>query len=151
MELKISKNTFKKKLINNITKKGKKQSVEKTLLKSIKQLQKQKKKYIPAIIQLAIVNTTSTFKMINLTNKRRRKKSVKRIPTMLYNNKFRNSLGLKNLVKSAVQITRRKVLHEKISEEFFLVATLESDVVNVKKDQQVEASKEKKYFRYYRW
>ena len=40
------KNTFKKTLTNHITKKGQKYSVEKTLTKSLKNIQKKKKKIL---------------------------------------------------------------------------------------------------------
>ena len=48
MELKKLRNTFKNKLTNHLTKKGKKQTIEKNMINSLKQAQKmQKKKYLP--------------------------------------------------------------------------------------------------------
>jgi ribosomal protein S7 len=142
---------FKKKLINHVFKKGKKQVVEKILTKSIKALQKQQKRNIANIIQLSVINTTPVFRMINLTNKNRRKKSIKRIPVLLANNDFRSSLGLKNLANSSAELANRKTLDEKFVEEFLLAAKLKSNIILSQNDVQSEASKEKKYFRYFRW
>jgi ribosomal protein S7 len=142
---------FKKKLINHITKKGKKQVIEKIITKSIKQFQKQQKRNIANIIQLSITNTTPVFRMINLTNKNRRKKSIKRIPLLLANNNWRSSLGLKNLANYIVALENRKTLDKKFVEEFLLAAKFESNIITSQNEIQSEASKEKKYFRFFRW
>lgn len=151
MELKVLKNTFKKKLINQTLKKGKKQIIEKTINKTIKQIQKTKKKNTNHILQLSITNATQMFKLINLTNKRRRKKTTKRIPLFLSNNKFRFFFGLKNLTNFSVELTKIQTLNKKFINKFLLTAQLESTPIEFKTNQQNEASKERKYFRHYRW
>ena len=120
MVLKKSKNIFKKTLINHIVKKGRKHTVEKIVTKSFKQIQKQQQKNVNNIIKTAVLNFTPTFRMIQLTNKRRRKKSIKQIPTFLSNNKSRSSWGLKNLINFSTQETSKTNLLFKLKNQFLL-------------------------------
>lgn len=151
MVLRKSKNIFKKILTNHITKKGQKHTIEKILRKSFKQTQKRQKKNTIHIIKISILNVTPTFRMIRLTNKQRRKKSVKQIPAFLSNNKSRSSWGLKNLTKTSTQETSKTTLLDKLIDQFLLATKLENKNIELKNNQQNEASKEKKYFKYYRW
>ena len=152
MAPKKSKNTFKKTLTNHITKKGQKDTIEKILTKSFKQIQKQQKKNVTNIIKISVFSFIPTFRMIQLTNKRRRKKSVQQIPAFLSNNKSRSSWGLKNLTNLSTQEITKTNLLSKLKNRF-LLNTLQSEDKNIKLDnnQQSEISKKKKYLKYYRW
>jgi len=103
MELKKLRNTFKKKLTNQIVKKGKKQIVEKEITKSLKRVQKSEKKNTSFIIKQSTLDTMPVFRFVKLTNKMRRKKTVKKIPAFLSSSSFRASWGLKNLTKFSPQ------------------------------------------------
>jgi len=152
MALKKSKNIFKKILTNHITEKGKKHTIEKILTKSFKQTQKQQKKNATNIIKTSILGMIPTFRIVKLTNKRRRKKSVKQIPIFLSNNKSRSSWGLKKLTNFSTQEASKTNLLKKLTNQLLLTTTeSENKNIELKNKQQNEALKEKKYFKYYRW
>ena len=143
---KKSRNTFKKTFANHITKKGQKYAVEKTLTKSFKQIQKQQKKNVVSIIKMSVISLIPTFRIIQLTNKRRRKKSIQQIPAFLSNTKSRSSWGLKNLTSLSTREMPKTSLLCKLKNQLVL-NTIQSENDN----QQSEISKKKKYLKYYRW
>jgi len=147
MEQKTVKNTSKKKLPNHLTKNGQKEIIEKIIIKSSKQIQKYNKKNYNEIIKLSRLNTLPAFKTIKLTNNKRRKKSIKEIPMFISSNKYRTTWGLKYLIKTK----QYRKLIVMLENEIILSSKHESSVVEYKNDLQNKASKEKKYFRYYRW
>ena len=153
MVQKKSKNTFKKTLTNHVAKKGQKYAVEKTLAKSFKQIQKQQKKNVTSIIKISVLKLIPTFRIIQLTNKRRRKKSIQEIPAFLSNDKSRSSWGLKNVITNfSTQEMPKTNLLRKIKHQFLLnTAQLEDKKTKLISSQQSEISKKKKYFKYYRW
>ena len=141
-----------KKLINHITKNGKKHKSEKAILKSFKATQKSQKKNHEKITKLSILNTIPTFKIIKLTNKKRRKKSIKEIPTLVSSYSSRVSLGLKYLIKTtAITQTKQAAFFKKFKNELLLGANLENSATTMKNNFQTKALQEKKYFRFYRW
>lgn len=151
MGLKKLRNTFKKKLINQIVKKGKKQMVEKEVTKSLKQAQKNEKKNTSLIIKQSTLSTTPVFRFVNLTNKMRRKKTVRKIPAFLSNSDFRSSWGLKHLTRISSQKAQHYNLRSKLEDQFSLSIDTQRSVESLGNSLQEEASKEKKYFKYYRW
>ena len=146
MVLRKSRNTFKKTFTNHITKKGQKYAVEKTLTKSFKQIQKQQKKNVIDIIKISVISLIPTFRIIQLTNKRRRKKSIQQIPAFLSNTRSRSAWGLKNLTNISTQEMSKTSLLRKLKNQLVL-NTIQSENDN----QQSEISKKKKYLKYYRW
>lgn len=142
---------LRKKLINHMTKNGKKHKSEKALVKSFKVAQKSQKKNHGKITKLSIINTIPTFKIVKLTNKKRRKKSIREIPTLVSSYKSRVSLGLKFLIKTSVLQTKHTMFFEKLKNELLSGAMLENSAVITKNNFQTKALAEKKYFRFYRW
>jgi ribosomal protein S7 len=151
MEQKTLKNISKKKLWNHSTKNGKKQISERMVAKSFKLSQKHQKKNLNEIIKLSIISSIPTFNIVKLTNKKRRKKSIREIPTFVSKHESRISWSLKNLIKVITQKTKRSTLATELKKEYFLLAQSESKVVSLKDDLQNRSLKEKKYFRFYRW
>lgn len=151
MELKISKNTFKKKLEKYLLKKGKKELVEKGIKKKFKQAQKQNKKNSNSIFKIAILNTTPAFRLVKLTNKKRKKKSTKQIPMFLLKNQFRSFWGLKNIIRTSLLASKPKTFYKKIFVEYLNTAKSESNSIISKKTLQNTVLKEKNHFKYYRW
>ena len=149
MEQKTLKNISKKKLWNHSTKHGKKQISERIVAKSFKKAQKFQKKNLNKIIKLSIISSIPTFKIVKLTNKRRRKKSIKEIPTFLSNHESRISWSLKNIIQAVAP--KGNTFISELLKEYFLLARLESKVFTLKNDIQKSSLKEKKYFRFYRW
>ena len=151
MEQKTLKNISKKKLWNHSTKHGKKQISEKIIAKSFKEAQKSQKKNLNEIIKLSIISSIPTFKIVKLTNKRRRKKSIKEIPTFLSNHESRISWSLKNIIKAVAPKIKGNTFISELLKEYFLLSRLEGKVFTLKNDIQKSSLKEKKYFRFYRW
>lgn len=147
----MNKKELKKKLFNHITRNGKKHKSEKTIIKSFKLTQKTQKKNHNKVIRLSISNTIPTFRIVKLTNKKRRKKSVKKIPALLSNYESRTSWGLKYLIKNTTPLTKQGAFFTKLENELVLAATSESSAVKLKNSLQDEALQEKKSFRFYRW
>lgn len=146
-----SKSISKEKLRNHLIKSGKKQITEKIVDKSIKQAQKFQRKNYNKITKLAILNATPIFNLVELTNKKRRKKSIREIPTFLSNHNSRISLGLKYLIKALKPRTKQHSLALRLKDEFLLTSELESKAVALKENSQNKVLNEKKYFRHYRW
>ena len=88
---------IKSKITNHLTLDGRKRTGEKVLTESIKNIQKESKKSLKRIIQLAIINTTPIFKVNKISNKKRKKKKrrVKEIPSFISNPNARTSLSIK--------------------------------------------------------
>lgn len=137
------------KLINHITKNGKKHKSEKTVMQSFKATQKSQKKNHCKITKLSIINTIPIFKIIKLTNKNKRKKSIREIPTLVSSYKSRVSLGLKYIIKT--DNATSAPFSEKLKNELLSGAASQNDAITTKNNSQAKASNEKKYFRFYRW
>lgn len=146
-----NKTNLKKKLLNHLTKSGKKQISEKALIKSFKATQKSQKKNHYKIVKLSLLNTTPTFKIVKLKNKKRRKSSIKEIPTFLSNSRSRTSWSFKYLVKTASSQTNSSALYKKLKNELLLGAKAENNVTLLKNKLQQKTIQEKKYFRNFRW
>lgn len=146
-------NELKKKLINQITKSGKKQTSEKNITKSFKAAQKSQRKNHAKITKLSILNTIPIFKIIKLTNKKRRKKSIREIPTLVSNYNSRVSLGLKYLIKSinSSASSKQETFLKRFKNELLTGAATENQATTIKQSFQAKALTEKKYFRHYRW
>ena len=146
-------NGLKKKLINHVTNHGKKQTSEKNIAKSFKATQKYEKKNHGKVAKLSVLNTIPIFKIIKLTNKKRRKKSIKEIPTFVSNYDSRVSLGLKYLIKTINSATSNKqnTFLNKFKDELLAGSKAENQATTIKQNFQTKALTEKKYFRHYRW
>jgi ribosomal protein S7 len=143
---------LKKKLANHIAKDGKKHQSEKAIHKCFKALQKSQKRNHGKIIKLSIINMIPAFKIIKLTNKKRRKKAIKEIPALVSSYKSRVSMGLKNLIRATADTkTKQTAFFRKFKNELLLGASSETNAITTKNNYQAKALNEKKYFRFYRW
>jgi len=142
---------LKKKLGNHITKNGKKQISEKILTKTFKRIQKCQKKFYVGIVKLSLTNATPSFKMVELTDKKRKKKSVKEIPTFLSNYKYRTSWGMKYLTKVSNLQKNQSTFLKKMKNELLITAKSDSQAITLKNNFQSKVLQEKKYFKFYRW
>ena len=141
------KNQFK----NHLLKNGKKQISEKILIKNFKAMQKSKKKSHSEIIKLAIINTTPTFRVIKLKNKRKKKKSVNEIPAFLSTYNYRTSWAINYLIKMARTIKNNNIFSNKLEQEIMLSSKHDSNSVTFKKEIQTRAIQKKRYIKNYRW
>lgn len=141
---------LKKKLLKHILINGKKLISEKILTKSLKSIQKHQNKSHSKIFKLAIINSTPIFRIIKLKNKRKRKKSIKEIPSFLSTYLYRTSWSLKHLVNTATSKTGN-VFFNKLNHEILSSAKDESSTITFKNELLNKTLKERKYFKHYRW
>ena len=76
--MKHKKIELKNKIINHLILNGKKETGEKILLKSFKELQKSSKKQPKKLIKLALIFSTPIFKIYKITIKKKKKKIKKK-------------------------------------------------------------------------
>lgn len=79
---------LKNRIINIFMKNGKKRTSEKILLRSSKLLQKSSSKNFQNLVQLAIINTTSAFKINEQVMKKGKRKSKKLLHHLLLKIRF---------------------------------------------------------------
>ena len=144
---------LKNKLTNHTTKNGEKHKSEKAIIKSFKAMQKSQIKNHGKITKLSVLNTIPTFKIVKLTDKKRRKKSIREIPALVSNYESQVSLGLKYIIKSTSTHTQAKLpaFFEKLKSELLAGAYSKNSAITTKNNFQTEALNKKKYFRFYRW
>lgn len=140
---------IKHKFINHIMKNGNKKTCENVLLKSIKTIQKSCDKSHKTILKLALINSTSTFRVIKLKRKRRKKKvSSKEIPKFLLSDYKRISWSLK-FITQATKKTSNKKFYNNLKQE---IITNSRDSENLTKiELHKQAVTQKRLFSYFRW
>jgi len=140
----------KNKIINHITKKGKKTKSEKILNKSLKELQKNSKKQTKKLIQLSIILSSVMFKIRTIKNKKNRKKKTIIRPTFIPKQNKKFSFAIKLIINTAKK-NSYNCLHNKLKEEFFSTTQLKSNITKTKKELEKQALNKKHLFKYYRW
>ena len=145
----------KEKLLNHLMKKGGKETSEKVLLKSVKELQKNTLKKAENIIKSALLNTIPIFKMNTIIKKKKKKKkTIREVPIFLVYNKSRVSEAIKLIIKTSKKIKRNitsyylKLVVELLDD---CKDDVESDAVLAKNNLQEKILAQKKYLRNYRW
>jgi ribosomal protein S7 len=143
----MKENNAKKNLFNHILKNGKKQISEKTLKNCNKLLQKSQKKSHNEILKQAILNTTSTFRIISL----KKRKGKVEIPVFLSSITHRTSWGIKSLVKTVVTSKQSNALFKQLKSEIESSFKAESETIKTNEELQKQILQKKKYFKYYKW
>ena len=143
---------FKKKLHNQIIQDGKKQVIEKVVTKSMKQAQKSQKKNTHMLVKSKVFYSISVFKVLTLINKRGRKASLKEVPKFLSNHKYRLFYAAKTLYKTTKTLNlKTEKLTAKLNNMLLTDLTAHDKLVEIKNQEQINASKKKKMFKFYRW
>ena len=109
---------IKNKIINHIMVDGQKNTSEKILLKSIKNLNKNINKQVKKIFQLGLINSSPIFSIHQSENKKvkKKKRKVRITPFFLTSQKNRTSLSIKfitNSLKKRLKVTMMKNFHKK--------------------------------------
>lgn len=147
----IQRFTLKEKFITSFMKKGKKETSEKILNKTIKKIQKSNKKNCKNQLQIAIINLTPTFKLNKQSKKKGKKKQMNLVPVFLPNNDLRISFALKlfrltslkNKKEKTSKILTKEILH---SSNF-----IKSTSIDNKNELQKQILSQKRYFYKFRW
>lgn len=143
----MSKNKFKKKILNHIFKDGKKQISEKILKTTFKLVQKFQKKPHNEIIKLSMLYATPTFRIIKL----KKKKSRVEIPKFISSKEYQISWGIKNLITSSIDDTGCSGFEQKLKKTILSSAIFKNETLKKKDELQKNALKKKNFFKHYRW
>jgi len=142
---------LKNKMVNVFMKNGNKFTSEKMLLKSSKLLQKSSKKNFQHLIQSAIINTTSTFKLNEQVMKKGKRKSKKVIPSFIIKDSLRVMTSLKYL-KTTVRKGKSIVnFHKNLAEEILASSSLKGQLVEQKTKFQTQILLNKRYLSKFKW
>jgi small subunit ribosomal protein S7 len=140
------------KIINYIMINGEKKTSENILLTTVKKLQKNSKKQLKQIIQLTLINSTPTFKLHKIENKKRKKRNRKviEIPAFISNSFTRTSVAIKFILTSAEK-KKSKKFYDNFNQEIILAAQSKGNSIDLKNTLQKHIILKKHLFKYYRW
>ena len=142
---------FKNKIVNAFMKNGKKHTSEKILLKSSKLTQKSSRKNFKNLAQLAIVNTTSAFKLNEQVMKKGKRKSKKVTPSFIIKDSLRVMTALK-FIKSTVQKKKNSVdSYKNLSNEILASSVLKGQSIEQKTKLQTQILLNKRYLSKFKW
>lgn len=149
-------NKVKYKIVNHFIKNGNKTTCENILSKSLKLIQKSQKKSHKEIMKLALLNSTPTFRLIELKEKRKKKRkkgtaNSKQIPAFLSHYTFRFSWALKFMVEGLKKQSKTSKFSESLHQEIVASSQNIGESVKLKTAIQKQVLKRKFYFKYYRW
>jgi len=152
MRLRKNKATvFKNKIVNVFMKNGKKHTCEKILLKSSKLLQKSSKKNFQNLVQLAVINTTSAFKLNEQVMKKGKRKSKKVTPSFIIKDSLRIMTALK-FIKNTVQKNKRSTnFYKNLANEILVSSSLKSQSIDQKTKLQTQILLNKRYLSKFKW
>lgn len=149
--MKKKKFILKNKITNSLMFNGRKETCEKIIKSSLKQIQRKTEKNYKKILQLFIINLTPMLKFNKLSKKRGKKKKVLFTPFLISNNELRINFGLKllktTLLKNKKNNTVNNLTHEIIN--FYLFD--KSETIEKKTDLQKKILSQKRYFYKFRW
>lgn len=144
---------IKNKLVNHLLKNGNKKTCETVLLKSFKNIQKFCKKPHQTLIKLAIIKSTSTFRLIKLKQKKRKIKKIKKskeIPIFISSNHERISWSLKYILETTKKKTTNK-FYKNLKQEIIFSSQNEGDSTKIKTNLHKQIITKKRLFLYFRW
>jgi len=142
---------FKNKIVNVFMKNGKKHTSEKILLKSSKLLQKSSKKNFQNLVQLAIINTTSAFKLNEQVMKKGKRKSKKVTPLFIIKGSLRIMTALK-FIRSTVQKNKSSTnFYKNLANEILASSLLKSQSIEQKTKLQTQILLNKRYLSKFKW
>jgi ribosomal protein S7 len=136
---------LKAKIINVLMLSGKKSTGEKILLKSAKKLQKSTNKHFKTLIQMAIINSTSTFKLNEQIVKKGKRKAVRSVPSFVATDQFRVMLSLKLIKNASFKGKGSNEFYESLANELLMASSLKGQSINTKTDLQKQILANKRY------
>lgn len=142
---------LKTKIINVLMVNGKKCTGEKILLKSAKKLQKLSTKHFKTLIQMAIINSTSTFKLNELIVKKGKRKTVRSIPSFVATDAYRVMLSLKLIKNAALKNKDSNEFYTSLANEILMASCLKGQSINIKTDLQKQILANKRYLTQFYW
>lgn len=141
---------IKNKILNHLLFDGKKNTSEKILLQSFKELQKLSSKQSIKLVQLAIVYSMPIFKIHKHINKNRKKKYIKEIPTLVIAKISRVFLAIKFILKN-MRHDRLNCFYTRLCAEILSTAQNEGFSIQTKNEVQKQVLLKKHFFFFYKW
>ena len=132
-------------------KNGNKKTVEKFLLKSLKLLQKSSFKQHTNLIQLAVLNSTPTFKLNKQSVKRGKRKSKKDVPAFIKTDSLRTTLSIKCLKNASIKRQNVTGFAKNFSQEILDASELKGQSIEKKNELQKQILINKRYLFKFRW
>jgi ribosomal protein S7 len=142
---------LKTKIINIIMISGKKNTGEKILLNFAKKLQKSNNKHFKKLVQLAIINSTPTFKLNEQIVKKGKRKAIRSIPSFIMTDSLRTMTSLKSIKRSVVKSKNSNQFYEVLANEILLASNLKGQSVDKKTELQKQILANKRYLSKFRW
>lgn len=142
---------LKTKIINTLMLNGKKNTGEKILLKFVKKLQKSNDKDFKKLVQLAIINSTSTFKLNEQVVKKGKRKAVRYTPSFITTNSLRIMTSLKLIKYFATKNKSSNQFYVSLVNEIFMASNLKGQSVEKKTELQKQILANKRYLANFRW
>lgn len=143
--------SLKTKIVNSFMINGEKKTSEKILLKALKSLQKSTKKNSKDLLQLFIINSTSTFKLNEQVVKKGKRKVTKSTPSFILNDSLRISTSLKSIKTVLKKSKQSNSFYSRLSEEILSSSELKGQVVEKKNELQKQILLNKRYLSKFRW
>lgn len=140
---------IKKKFINHLMINGKKNTSEKIILQSFKELQKISLKKTNDLIKLAVIYSIPIFKLNIIRNKKSKKRKFKEVPSFISNNSYRISLAIKFII--ATINDKKENIKNKLTKEIILCSQQKGNTVLAKNNLQKNILLKKKFLNFYRW
>lgn len=142
---------LKTKIVNTLMRSGKKKTGEKILLKFTKLLQKSSNKNFRNLVQLAIINSTPTFKLNEQIVKKGKRKAVRSTPSFITTDSLRIMTSLKFIRTAVAKNKNSGFFYESLANEILASSTLKSQAVDKKNELQKQILINKRYLSKFRW
>jgi len=143
--------TLKHKLTNLIMRDGRKKTVEKILIKSLKLLQKNNKKNHKNLLKNSIVNSTPTFKMTKQAKKKGKRKMNQEVPAFIKSDSLRINSAINFLISSSLKNKNNSHFYKRITHEIIDSFSNKGNSLERKTDLQNQVLKQKRYLLNFRW
>lgn len=142
---------LKSKIVSTLMIHGKKNTSEKILLKFAKRLQKSTSKNFKGLLQLALINSTPTFKINEQVIKKGKRKAIKSTPSFIANESLRITTSLKSIKQVVSKSKGPTFFYETLAKEILSTSALKSQVVDKKNELQKQVLINKRYLSKFRW
>nr|QXV92935.1 ribosomal protein S7 [Nitzschia anatoliensis] len=142
---------LKMKIVNTLMTSGKKTTGEKILLKFAKKLQKSNVKHFKKVVQLAVINTTPTFKLNEQVVKKGKRKAIRNIPSFITSDSLRVMTSLKSIKQSVLKNKNAKYFYENLVNEVTMSSIFKGQSVDKKTELQKQILANKRYLSNFRW
>ena len=130
---------------------GKKNTGEKILLKFAKKLQKSTNKHFKRLVQLAIINSTPTFKLNEQVVKKGKRKTIRSTPSFIPTDFLRIMASLKLIKQAVIKGKNSNYFYESLANEILSASVLKGQSVDKKTELQKLILVNKRYLSKFRW